>query len=69
MNSRPSNSKRDLTNPILDVTFDGVHVLDGDIVSAKPHIMVRLHDENKFMALNDTSSFTFFLKTPSQASA
>ena len=59
---------RDLTNPILDVTFDGVHILDGDVVSAKPHIMVRLNDENKFLALNDTSAFTFFLKTPTSAS-
>ncbi|MBK5286070.1 MAG: hypothetical protein JJE25_11780 [Bacteroidia bacterium] len=60
---------RDVTNPILDVTFDAVHIIDGDIVSGKPHILIRLHDENKFLALNDTNSFTFFLKTPSRASA
>jgi hypothetical protein len=58
---------RDIVNPILDVTFDGVHILDGDIVSGKPHILVRLHDENKFLALNDTSKFAFYLTTPSHA--
>jgi hypothetical protein len=56
---------RDVVNPILDVTFDGVHILDGDIVSGKPHILVKLHDENKFLALNDTSKFAFYLTTPS----
>ena len=48
---------RDKINPILDVTFDGQHILNGDIVSGKPQIVVQLHDENKFLALNDTSKF------------
>jgi len=25
---------KDITNPLLDVTFDGVRILNGDIVSA-----------------------------------
>ncbi len=44
-------------NPYLDVTFDGVHILNGDIVSAEPEILVRLRDDSEFFALNDTSSF------------
>ncbi len=60
------NISRDVVNPILDVTFDAIHILDGDIVSGKPHIVVQLHDENKFLALNDTSNFRVYLKTPSQ---
>jgi len=55
--------QRDITNPILDVTFDGVHILDGDIVSAEPDIMIKLNDENKYLALNDTSLFTVYLKS------
>ncbi|MBN4065974.1 hypothetical protein JYT51_01420, partial [Candidatus Amoebophilus asiaticus] len=55
---------KDMTNPILDVTFDGVHILDGDIVSSKPHIAIRLTDENKFLELNDTSLFKIYLKEP-----
>ena len=52
---RQFNVTRDNRNPLLDVTFDGVHILDGDIVSAKPVINVILKDENKNLALNDTS--------------
>lgn len=51
----PFNISVDNYNPLLDVTFDGVHILSGDIVSSKPFIKVVLKDENKFLAL-DTSS-------------
>jgi hypothetical protein len=56
----------DKINPLLDVTFDGVHILNGDIVSAKPSILVQLKDENRFLALNDTSDFKVYIKSPSQ---
>jgi hypothetical protein len=55
---------KDKTNPLLDVTFDGVHILDGDIVSAKPEIQIVLKDENKFLALNDTTKFRVYLIKP-----
>ncbi len=55
---------RDIRNPLLDVTFDGVHIMDGDIVSAKPVISVSLLDENEHLALNDTSLFRIKLKHP-----
>jgi hypothetical protein len=58
------NVERDNINPILDVTFDGVHILNGDIVSGKPEITIQLHDENKFLALNSTDKFKVYLKTP-----
>ena len=51
-------------NPLLDVTFDGVHILNGDIVSSKPNIKVALKDESKYLALNDTSLVTVQLKFP-----
>ena len=54
----------DKTNPLMDVTFDGVHILNDDIVSAKPEIQITLKDENKFMALNDTGSFRVYLFKP-----
>ena len=50
--------KEDLSSPLLDVTFDGVHILNKDIVASKPHIVVKLKDESKFMALSDTTLFT-----------
>jgi hypothetical protein len=56
----------DRINPLLDVTFDGVHIMDKDLVSGKPGILITLKDENQFLALNDTSDFNVFLRTPSQ---
>ena len=55
---------RDIMNPMLDITFNGIHILDGDIVSAKPEIMIKLKDENKFLELNDPSVFKVYLKQP-----
>lgn len=54
-------------NPLLDVTFDGVHILNRDIVSAKPSILIQLRDENKYLPLNDSSDFKVFIKTPGQS--
>jgi hypothetical protein len=45
----------DRINPILDVTFDGIHILDGDIVSAKPQIVARLDDENQYLIMDEYS--------------
>ena len=58
----PFEIKTDKYAPLMDVTFDGIHILDRDIVSSKPFIKVLLRDENKFLALNDTSSMKLYLK-------
>lgn len=65
----PFKVKGDVTNPLLDVTFDGMRILNGDIVSARPHILISLKDENKFLALNDTAAFSVFLQAPNQSQA
>jgi hypothetical protein len=57
--------KPDNINPMLDVTFDGVHILNEDIVSAKPHILIKLKDNAKYLLLNDTSLLTIKVKYPS----
>ncbi|HXD92597.1 MAG TPA: C25 family cysteine peptidase [Bacteroidia bacterium] len=57
----PFTVNKDKINPILDVTFDGTHILNGDIVSSKPDILVTLKDENKFLALNDTGNFAIYV--------
>jgi hypothetical protein len=54
----------DKTNPILEVSFDGTYILDGDIVSPNPHILARLKDENQFILKNDTLGVNVFLKQP-----
>lgn len=58
---KPFYVSSDRTNPLLDVTFDNIHILNGDIVSAKPYILVTLKDENKFLALNDTLLFGLYI--------
>lgn len=63
----PFSVNTDKINPLLDVTFDGTHILNGDIISTKPHVLVTLKDENKFLALNDTGDFVLYLKRPDDA--
>ncbi len=56
----------DNRNPLLDVTFDGFHIMDGDIVSSKPEILISLKDENPHLILDDTSLFKVFIQYPDQ---
>ncbi len=56
--------RADKFNPLLDVTFDGVHILNRDIVSSKPFINIKLKDENRFMALQDTNLLTVKVRFP-----
>ena len=61
--------KEDKRNPLLDVTFDGFHIMDGDLVSSKPHILITLKDENQHLILEDTTSFQVLLKKPGDPNA
>lgn len=55
---------RDRRNPLLDVTFDGTRLLDGDIVSPQPLVLVSLKDDNPYLALSDTATFSLQLELP-----
>lgn len=52
----------DQVGPILDVTFDGKHIIEGDIISPTPEIEIQLTDENLFlpMAVSDTNFKVWF---------
>lgn len=56
----------DVINPILDVTFDGIHIANGDIVAANPEILIQINDENNFLPM-DTTSFEVFLQNLTNA--
>ncbi|MFT3747953.1 MAG: C25 family cysteine peptidase [Agriterribacter sp.] len=56
--------RTDEINPLLDVTIDGIHILNNDIISSKPHILIKLKDENRFIALDDTSLIKVQVKYP-----
>ena len=58
--------KADKYNPLLDVTFDGVHILNKDIISSKPKILINLKDESKFLELKDTSLISLQVRYPDQ---
>lgn len=64
----PIHFNEDNINPILDVTFDGRHILNGDIVNPKSEIIISLKDENEFLimddAVEDTSLFGLYLTKP-----
>lgn len=54
----------DERNPLLDVTFDGIRIMNGDLVSPDPLISISLDDENEYLRLADTSLFQISLILP-----
>jgi hypothetical protein len=47
-------------NPILDVTFNGRHILNGDIIDPFSDILITLKDDNEFLIMDDISDTTLF---------
>ena len=64
--SIPFSVKSDDINPLMDVVFDGVHIMDGDIISPNPKITIRMKDENKHVPQN-MDNFEVFWKKPNQS--
>jgi hypothetical protein len=56
----PFYVRADTSTPKVNITFDGVEILDGDYTSADPEINIELFDES-FFPVNDTSSISLFL--------
>lgn len=54
----------DKINPLLDVTFDGRHIVNGEIVSGSPLITISSKDENKLNWQTDTNGIQIWLKRP-----
>lgn len=54
----------DITAPVLEVTFDGIAIMDMDIVSPNPTIMVRLKDENQYIKLSRPDNISLTLIYP-----
>lgn len=54
-------------HPILDVTFNGNHILNGDIIDPYSEILITLKDDNPFLIMDDiadTSLFGVYLTDP-----
>lgn len=50
----------DDVNPILDVTFDGRHILNGDIIAPKSEVLITLKDDNPYLIMDNISDTTLF---------
>ena len=48
--------RTDKVGPIMDVTFDGKHIMDGDIVSPETEIVIQLNDDNTFLPVSVSDS-------------
>ncbi|MDJ1485963.1 C25 family cysteine peptidase [Cytophagaceae bacterium YF14B1] len=60
----PFSVNVDKLNPVMEVTFDGQRILDGEIVSPTPLVGIRLKDENSVLIRKDTSGIFIYLKQP-----
>lgn len=58
------NVEKDQMFPILDLTFDGRYIQDGDYVSKNPLIEARIWDESKYVLKQDTTGVLLFLRSP-----
>lgn len=54
----------DSLNPYLDVTFDGMHILNKDIVSSKPYVLIKLTDDSKWMLIDNPDLVKVQLRHP-----
>lgn len=60
--------RKDKINPLLDVTFDGQHLLNGDLVSPKPEIFITLKDENRWLTMSDSAGLQIEIVLPPDSS-
>jgi hypothetical protein len=51
-------------DPFLEVTFDGRRIMNGDLVSSEPFILISLRDENPYLPLEDTTLLNLSLTYP-----
>lgn len=59
--------RNDLTQPIVDVTFDGMHIMNGEIITPEPQIVVQLKDNSEYLVfsdISDTTNLSIFIKSP-----
>jgi hypothetical protein len=58
------NVIKDNTPPVIDVTFDGIHIMDGDLVSPSPLITVTLNDNSKYLLITNPTSIKILFQSP-----
>lgn len=64
----PFTVRADDVQPILDVTFNGKHILNGDIIDPQSEILITLKDDNPYLIMDDitdTTRFGVYITDPS----
>lgn len=58
----PIYVKTDKVGPLMDVTVDGKHLMDGDFVQPEPEILIQVNDENPYLpvTISDSTYFIWF---------
>ncbi|MCS6974880.1 MAG: C25 family cysteine peptidase [Cyclobacteriaceae bacterium] len=59
--------QRDVLNPVLEITFDGRKLRNGDFVSPNPVIRLRVYDENPFIRKTTPDGVRMFLTYPGES--
>lgn len=59
--------QRDVLNPLMEVTFDGRKLRNGDFVSPNPVIRLRVWDENPFIRKTSPAGVRMLLTYPGEA--
>ncbi len=54
----------DSEDPVLDVTFDGRHLVNNDFVSTSPRIRITVWDNNPYLLKQDTTGVVILLASP-----
>lgn len=60
----PFKVNADKMQPVLDVTFDQVKIMNGDFVKSEPEIEIRLKDENRFLIKKNAAGMVLILTRP-----
>jgi hypothetical protein len=54
----------DVIAPVIDVTFDGQHILEGDLVAGNTQVRIRISDENPYLPLDNPALLEVYLIEP-----
>lgn len=60
----PFYVNEDKIKPLVDATFDGDHILNGELIKPAPVIQILVKDENEYRPLSDTSNLAVSLRYP-----
>ncbi len=65
--SIPFYVRGDHINPIVDVTFDGKHIFNGEVVAPSPEIRISGRDNHPFFYIDDTTLLTVAVRYPNDS--